>query len=136
MHTLPTRFHGVVDYLGGAVMAASPWLLGFARGEAETWIPVFLGLWSMAYSFLTDYELGAVPRLAVPGHLRFDLLSGLALAASPWILSFARHVWVPHLVLGLAQAATALLTHPMPAPPPPPASSEHGRVRFLSHRRS
>ena len=33
-----------MDYLMGILLIASPWLFGFDRGGAETWVPVILGI--------------------------------------------------------------------------------------------
>ena len=35
MRIISTRVHGVVDYVGGALLVVSPWLFGFADGGAQ-----------------------------------------------------------------------------------------------------
>lgn len=110
MKIIPTRVHGVLDYVVGAIIAGSPWLFGFARGGAETWIPVALGLGAFVYSFFTDYELGVVRALSMRAHLTLDILSGILLAASPWLFGFDDSVWLPHLVFGLIEIGTASMT--------------------------
>ena len=48
----PMAVHNVIDIVAGAVLAASPWLFGFADESANVWVPhlvvglaaVFLGL--------------------------------------------------------------------------------------------
>jgi hypothetical protein len=111
---LPTRIHGMLDYLLGALLIASPWALGFGAGGAETWVPVGLGALLLLYSLFTDYELGLVKRLQMPAHLLLDVLSGLLLAVSPWLFGFDTHVWMPHVVLGLAEVAVAAVTNTVP----------------------
>ena len=111
---LPTRIHGVLDYLLGALLIASPWLFGFADGGAEQWAPVVLGVSVLLYSLFTDYEMGAVKKLQMPAHLMLDALGGLLLAASPWIFGFDERVWMPHVVFGLIEAATAAVTNTVP----------------------
>jgi len=111
---LPTRIHGMLDYLLGALLIASPWLFGFADDAAARWVPVAIGAGVVLYSLLTDYELGAVRRLQMPAHLAFDALGGVLLAVSPWMLGFDDRVWMPHLALGLVELATATITNTVP----------------------
>ena len=117
MRFLSTRIHGVLDYLMGALLIASPWLLGFADApnEAAVWVPVALGAGALVYSLLTDYELGLVRKIPMPTHLALDAGAGVLLAASPWLFGFAEWVWVPHLVLGLLEVGAALVTRKHPA---------------------
>lgn len=114
MRFLSTKTHGMLDYLLGALLIALPWLLGFARGGAETWVPVLLGAGVLGYSLLTDYELGVVRRLPMPVHLWLDALGGVLLAISPWLFGFDELVWLPHLLLGLAEVGAALVTNTIP----------------------
>lgn len=114
MRFLSTRVHGVLDYLFAALLIAAPWLLGFARGGAETWVPVAIGASALVYSLLTDYELGVVRRIQMPVHLWLDALGGAVLAISPWLFEFDEHVWVPHLVLGAVELLVAFLTNTVP----------------------
>ncbi|WP_420130248.1 SPW repeat domain-containing protein [Longimicrobium sp.] len=111
---LPTRVHGMLDYLLGALLIASPWLFGFATGGAERWVPVGLGAGVLLYSVFTDYELGLVKKLQMPAHLFLDALGGLALAASPWLLGFDERVWMPHVVIGAVEVVTAAITNTVP----------------------
>ena len=116
MRFIPTRVHGLLDYLVGLLLIAAPWVFNFARGGAETWVPVALGVGALVYSVFTDYELGLVRRLPMGTHLTLDLLSGLLLAASPWLFGFSDFVWVPHVVLGVLEVGAALMTKTTPAP--------------------
>jgi hypothetical protein len=111
---LPTRVHGILDYLMGVVLIASPWVLGFHAGGAETWVPVALGAGVIAYSLFTDYELGAVRRLPMTTHLWLDALGGVLLAVSPWVLGFDERVWIPHVVFGVLEVAAAAVTDTIP----------------------
>ena len=115
MQVIPTRVHGMMDYLVGALLIAAPWLFDFAYGGAETWVPVVLGAAAILYSLFTDYELGVVRRIPMPVHLMLDLGSGVLLAVSPWLFGFADRVWQPHLIVGLIEIGTALTTRRVPA---------------------
>ncbi|HEV2132381.1 MAG TPA: SPW repeat protein [Longimicrobiaceae bacterium] len=114
MPALPTRIHGVLDYAMGALLIALPWLLGFAQGGAETWVPVALGAGAIGYSLFTDYELGVVRRIQMPVHLWLDGAAGLLLAVSPWLFGFDQQVWMPHLILGILEMGAALFTDTLP----------------------
>ncbi len=126
MRIIPTKIHGVLDYLVGALLIAAPWLFDLAQGGAETWVPVALGASALVYSLLTDYEMGLVRKLPMPTHLTLDLLSGLLLAASPWIFGFADRVYLPHLVLGIFEIGASLLTSRTP--------SAERRLNRLAHQ--
>ena len=111
---IPTRVHGILDYTVGALLAVAPWLFGFNRGGAETWVPVILGIGAIVYSLFTNYEWGVARRLSMPTHLILDIASGVILALSPWIFGFADVVYLPHLIFGILEIAVPLLTkrHP------------------------
>lgn len=115
MRFIPTNVHGVVDYLTGAMLLIAPWLFGFARGGAETWVPVVLGAGVIVYSLLTDYELGVARVLSMGAHLGLDAAGGLLLAASPWLFGFSDLVYWPHLIVGLFEIGAALTTRTTPA---------------------
>lgn len=115
MRFISTRVHGILDYLIGIILIIAPWVLGFARGGAETWVPVIIGAAVIVYSFFTDYELGAIKALSMPGHLWLDGIAGLFLLLSPWIFGFADYVWVPHFILGLLGIGAALFTEKVPS---------------------
>lgn len=115
MIPISTRVHGFLDYAIGALLIVSPWLLGFARGGAETWVPVGAGVAALGYSLFTDYELGAIRRIQMTVHLWLDGIAGVLLAASPWLLGFDQHVWVPHVVFGALEIGAALLSNTIPS---------------------
>ena len=114
MRLIPTKVHGYLDYLVGALLIVAPWLFGFAARGAETWVPVLLGAAAIVYSLLTDYELGVRKIISMPTHLLLDLVSGIVLAASPWLFGFADYVWAPHLIAGLFEIGASLLTRRQP----------------------
>ncbi len=117
MRIIPTRVHGMMDYLMGVLLIVAPWLLQFRAGP-ESWVPIALGAGAILYSLLTRYELGAYGMIPMPVHLGLDAASGLFLAASPWLFGFADHVWMPHVVLGVIEMAAAAMTQTVPARSP------------------
>jgi hypothetical protein len=114
MKILPTKVHGALDYIVGLLLIVAPWLFGFARGGSETWIPVILGIMVFIYSLFTDYEWSVTQKLPMKTHLLLDALSGIFLAASPWIFHFNDFVYLPHLVVGLFEVLVAAITDSTP----------------------
>jgi len=114
MRFIPTKIHGVLDYLMGLLLIASPWLFGFADGSAAQWVPVILGLGALLYSLLTRYELGVAPVISMPTHLGLDVASGALLAVSPWLFNFDERVYLPHLIFGLLEIGAGLMTKTHP----------------------
>lgn len=113
-----TKTHGYIDYVMGIALAIAPWVLGFASNGAhgaETWVMVLLGAGTILYSLMTDYEMGASRIISMRTHLVLDVLAGAFLAASPWILDFHEFVYAPHVVLGIAEIAIALVTKTHPS---------------------
>ncbi|HEV2170366.1 MAG TPA: hypothetical protein VGR40_05435, partial [Candidatus Binatus sp.] len=56
---VPTAVHAVFDYVGGIGLIASPFVFGFVViGGVPVVLPIVLGAGLIAYSLLTDYELG------------------------------------------------------------------------------
>lgn len=117
MRFISTRAHGVIDYLMGLLLIVSPWIFGFADGGAAQWVPILLGVSALLYSIMTDYEMGLLKVISMPVHLVIDLLSGVFLAASPWLFGFADEVYLPHLILGIAEIGASLFTHKHPSYP-------------------
>jgi hypothetical protein len=110
MRFLPTRLHGVIDYLWGLALLSTPWLLGFADVPAAKWIALAFGAGAILYSALTAYELGILRILPMPLHLILDGIAGLVLAASPWLFGFADRIFLPHLLFGLFSVVASLVT--------------------------
>lgn len=115
MQFIPTRVHGVIDYLVAVLLIASPWLFDFSDGGAKTWIPVALGIGIALYSVLTDYELGLMRMIPMPIHLLLDVGGGIFLAVSPWLFGFSDEVWIPFVAIGVFDILAAALTERTPS---------------------
>jgi len=115
MRFVPTRVHGIIDWVMGLLLIALPWILGFARGGPESALPVAVGAAGLIVTFFTNHEYGVVRRIPMTAHLAVDGVAGAVLAASPWVFGFADVVWVPHVILGLTELAAAFVTETSPA---------------------
>ena len=118
MRFIPTKVHGVLDYLVGFALIAAPWIFGFASvGGAAVVIPIVLGIGLIVYSLFTKYEWGPFGFIPMPVHLVFDIVASLFLALSPWIFGFAGealNVWLPHVVVGVTVIIVVLFSKPQP----------------------
>ncbi len=110
MRVLPTKIHGLLDYLTAIFLMMSPWLLGFNENHTAMWVVLLMGAAVILYSVCTDYEWGAFRILSMKSHLTIDLLVGIFLAVSPWLLGFADDVFLPHLIVGLFSMVASLIT--------------------------
>lgn len=112
---IPTRVHGVLDYMVGLTLMALPFILGFGGNNAATWIMVLGGSATIVYSLCTDYELGLAPLIPMRGHLAIDAVMGAFMVVSPWVLGFADYVAAPHVIAGLTELAAVALSSSKPA---------------------
>ena len=110
MKFIDTKTHGFIDYIMSLLIAASPWVLGYNHGGAETWVPMMIGIAGVLYSLITNYELGILLILPMRAHLFIDLVAGIFLAISPWIFEFNNTVWRPHVVFGILIICASLFT--------------------------
>ncbi len=115
MNLIPTRVHGVMDYLSGVLIAASPWLFGFNDDTAAQWVPVVAGIGILGLSAFTNYEAGLVKKIPMSVHLTMDVITGVLLAASPWLFGFADRVYLPHVIFGALEIGAGLLTQRTPS---------------------
>jgi len=110
MRFISTKIHGCLDYLTGIFLILSPWIFRVDPAKAEGIIFIVLGIMALIYSIFTNYELGFIKIVPVKIHLMLDVLSGILLAASPWIFGFSDKIYLPHLILGLYEIAAGLMT--------------------------
>lgn len=110
MKFINRKTHAVLDYVVGAALIAAPWLLGFSDNAAATWAPVGVGVLTLLMSVMTDYEGGFVKVISMPAHLTMDTLTGIFLAASPWLFGFSERVFLPHLLVGIIEICVVIFS--------------------------
>jgi SPW repeat len=113
MRFIPTRMHAPLDYIVGAVLVAAPWIFQFSGDAAATAVSIVLGVGLIAYSLVTNYELGVWKVAPMAVHNLIDVVAGALLAVSPWIFGFAdkgANYWLPFVVIGVAAIFLGLTT--------------------------
>jgi hypothetical protein len=118
---LPTRIHGILDYVGALLFIAMPWTNGFSQYTWAPWIMFMIGIGVIIYSVFTRYECGYAGLISMQTHLWLDIVSGLILIVSPWVFGFSNHVYEPHVITGSVVIGIALITRTKP-------SHSHGPV--------
>ena len=116
MKFLPTKVHGLLDYVVGAALIAAPAIFRFSDvGGPAVAVPVILGIGLILYSFFTNYEWGIVKVIPMSYHLLVDLVAAMLLTASPFLFGFSdqgANAWLPHFVVGLTVIAVVLVSKP------------------------
>lgn len=107
---ISSKTHAILDYLMGLLLIAVPWLLGFADDSAATVIPVILGVSTLLYSLLTNYEYAMARVIPYRVHLTIDFIAGLLLLVSPWLFGFSDRIYLPHVILGAFEIVAVLLS--------------------------
>lgn len=107
---IPTRIHGFIDYAYGLLLLVAPYLFGFADGGAAQWVMMAFGLGAIAYSLVTDYELGLLKLIPMRVHLSLDSGAGAVLIVAPWMFDFEDRIIWPYVVFGAASVIIPILT--------------------------
>jgi hypothetical protein len=110
MKIISRKVHGYLDYIVAVLLISAPWIFNFYMGGAETWVPVILGISTIIYSLMTDYELGAIKIIPMNVHLIIDAIAGILLIASPWIFNFNEYITTPHIIAGVMELLIVSMT--------------------------
>ena len=134
---VPTRVHGVLDYVHGVALLAAPELLQTKDEPRAALVSRIAGGGATAYTLMTDFELGAVKVIPVPVHLMLDAASGVLLAGAPWLLGYAKggaRYWLPHALVGGSEVFAAVATKTEPSYKVKPQLADVFRGRLKAKR--
>jgi hypothetical protein len=107
---ISTKLHAVLDYLVGILLIAAPWLFHFSHVMPATVLIASMGIVTLCYSLLTDYEFSFLPMIPFTTHLVIDFVSGLLLLCAPWLLHFNEQTYLPFLIIGIFEIIVVLLS--------------------------
>ena len=110
MRFIPTKLHGILDYLYVLVLFFIPSIFHFNPDSAESMIIDIVSSTVLAYSLFTKYELGVFKNIPMKVHLLFDCIIGIFLIVSPWLFGFANKIYMPFLFFGLFAIVASLLS--------------------------
>ena len=119
---IPTKSHGVIDYIIALVLIFAPTIFQFSSaGDAAVVVPMTTGIVLFVYSLFTDYEWGVFKLVSASYHSIIDALAGVFLILSPFFSQFADKVWWPHVVAGIVLILAALFSETTARRPVTPA---------------
>ena len=86
---LPSRIHGILDYLLAAVLVIAPFVFQFHEtSELAHWVSFGAGQALLMYSLATDYETSAFNGLRLGTHLTLDTAAGIGFVALALLAGF------------------------------------------------
>lgn len=114
MRIIPTKVHGVLDYLSVAALLGLPRILGW--DERVTNLLTGTALATLVYSLLTRYEVGVAGVVPMKAHLALDGLGGAGLCASALVLRDQEEAGVVGALygLGIFELSAAMMTQTEP----------------------
>lgn len=114
MKFLSTRTHTIIGLIVGVALLAAPWLFAFAdQGGAAVAVPLIVGVFIILSELTTTSVISPLKLVPMKVHIAMDVITGLFLAASPWLFQFSNleiNAWLPHLVVGILVVGYALVT--------------------------
>jgi hypothetical protein len=115
MRFIPSKIHGILDYLMGIILILVPWINGFGDGGPAQMVLVTAGILIIIMSLVTDFEYGFFKVIPLEVHLVTDAIIGMILIMSPWLFDFAYVALGPHLLFGILLIIAALFTRYNPS---------------------
>jgi hypothetical protein len=118
MKVISSRTHTYIGLVVGVLLIVAPWIFGFGDEGAPKWVAIAVGAFIIVNELITTSPASPMKVVPMRTHLALDVVTGLFLAASPWLFQFAdldANAWVPHLVVGILIIGYALMTDPADA---------------------
>ena len=114
MKFLTTKAHTIIGLLVGFVLLLAPAIFNM-QDDAAAAVPRWIGIFIIVNELITTSPFSLIKLVPMRVHLFVDYLTGILLAASPWLFGFAdrpANEWVPHLIVGILVVGYALVTNP------------------------
>lgn len=110
MKKIPKSVHAYLDYGSAVLFLASPWIFLFSHISSAKWTALFVGALILILSLYTRYEGGVIKIIPMRMHLIMDIILGIFLALSPWLLEFSRESYLFHVLMGLSILLSGIMT--------------------------
>ena len=117
--SIPTRVHGVIDYILAISLIAMPWMFDTLSVKAGmSIIVIILGIALFIYSICTYYEVSIFKLMGMWTHVTLDAGIGIVIMALPLVFNMIDsrlYLWVPYLGIGLLLVVQAIISKTAPA---------------------
>jgi hypothetical protein len=113
LQIIPPNVHAAIDYATAPALVAAPKLLRLQPDTASARAPRLAGGLLGLLTPVTDTPFAARRWIPMRAHLAVDALTGVAIAAVPWVTGQRRRgarYWLPHALVGANEVGMALLT--------------------------
>lgn len=110
------RVHNILDYVIGAILIISPWLVGFSEVVAARNLFVWGGIGLITYSLFTNYYYAVAHIIPLGVHMTLDALLGVIFILGPALFGYrdvittGQYAW--HVILGIGALGLVALTRP------------------------
>ena len=110
---ISAKVHGLIDYLTVPLLLVAGPLFGFEGQPAE--ITSTLAGVVLVYSLFTAYPLGFVKMISFPAHRVIDIVLGIAMLVSPFVLGYESSARNFFVFMGIFSLIVVALTDFSPA---------------------
>ena len=117
---IPLFVHGIIEYVGGALLIAAPFLLSFDSGTA-TALSIVVGVVLLGLAAATDGPTSLVNQVPRAAHVALDYVLVVVLIALPFLAGFSDETAPTALfiVVGVAHLLVTIGTRFRSASPRP-----------------
>ena len=105
---IPLFAHGMIEYVGGALFIALPFLLGYDSGTAVA-LSIIVGVLLIAIAASTDGPTSLVNQIPRSAHVALDYMLAVMLIALPFLAGFSSET-APTVVFIAVGVAHLLIT--------------------------
>jgi hypothetical protein len=85
---IPAFVHGLLDYIAGVLLVASPFLFSF-DSDAATAVAIVIGVVILIIAASTAMTTGLIKSIPVAAHVVMDYIVSALLIASPFLFGFS-----------------------------------------------
>lgn len=114
MKIISPKLHAYLDYVISGILILFPLIFGYKLEEADSWIPLVAGLTFLTYTIFTRFRDEHFGIISLKTHLILDVITGLAVAITPWFGEFAGRPPYIQTILGIMIWVFAAMTQVVP----------------------